>query len=149
MQKQGGESRKHTVTVMQSSEKRQLKKEAEQSRKQAARAGKQGASSEAEGKRRQHPKEEGKLQEQASGSFYQSAERFWPCGTRPAAHTAKRCFLNWLETSSKSSFSLPSCTAFVLIWCFLSQNGAPSRRKICAHLVLFWWRSPYVPVLLF
>jgi len=83
---------------MQSSEKRQLKKEAEQSRKQAARAGKQGASSEAEGKRRQHPKEEGKLQEQASGSFYQSAERFWPCGSFWAGKRTLSQGQNTMET---------------------------------------------------
>ena len=32
-------------------------------------------------------------------------------GPRPAAQTAKRCFLNCLETSFKPCFYLPSCTA--------------------------------------
>ena len=32
-------------------------------------------------------------------------------GPRPAAHTAKRCFLNCLETSRRPSIRPPSCTA--------------------------------------
>ena len=32
-------------------------------------------------------------------------------GPRPAAHTAKRCFLNCLETSLRPSIRPPSCTA--------------------------------------
>ena len=45
---------------------------------------------------------------------------------RPAAQTAKRHFLNWLETSSKPCLCLPFCTAsFQLACCVLHAASSP------------------------
>ena len=53
-------------------------------------------------------------------------ERGWEAvkdgtGPRPAAQTAKRCFLNCLETSFKPCFYLPSCTANCQLACVVLQ----------------------------
>ena len=42
-------------------------------------------------------------------------------GPRPAAHSAKHHFLNWLETSFKFCLYLPFCTASVEITCIFLQ----------------------------
>ena len=42
-------------------------------------------------------------------------------GPRPAAQTAKRCFLNCLETSFKPCFYLPSCSANCQLACVVLQ----------------------------
>ena len=49
-------------------------------------------------------------------------------GPRPAAHSAKRCFLNCLETSFKPCLYLPFCTASFQIAC-------------CVLQVFFVWHS--------
>ena len=50
-------------------------------------------------------------------------------GPRPAAHTAKRCFLNWLESSFRPSICLPSCTASCQLACLFLQLAFFLRRS--------------------
>ena len=55
-------------------------------------------------------------------------------GPRPAAQTAKRCFLNCLETSFKPCFYLPSCTANCQLACVVLQLAFVLPASSCSWL---------------